>query len=78
MNKPVTNARVTRLLLMLNEFGITIIDKTGKENVFDGFLSPLTNSDDNLLIEDSFSDEHLFAFSAHSPWYRDVTNYLAT
>ena len=30
MNKPVTNARVTRWLLLLQEFDITIIDKPGK------------------------------------------------
>ena len=77
MNKPVTNARVTRLLLLLNEFYITIIDKTGKENIFDGFLSPRTNNDDNLPIEDSIPDEHFFAVSAHSPWYTNVANYLA-
>ena len=33
MNKPITNARVTRWLLLLQEFDITIIDKPGKENV---------------------------------------------
>ena len=77
MNKPVTNAIVTRLLLLLNEFDITIIDETGKENVFDGFLSPRTNNDDNLPIEDSIPDEHFFAVSAHSPWYTNVANYLA-
>ena len=37
MNKPVTNARVTRWLLLLKEFDITIIDKPGKENVVADF-----------------------------------------
>ena len=76
MNKPVTNARVTRWLLLLQEFDITIIDKPGKENVVADFLSCLTNNDDSLPVEDSFPDEHLFALSAHSPWYADVANYL--
>ena len=76
MKKPVTNARVTRWLLLLQEFDITIIDKPGKENVVADFLSRFTNSDDNLHVEDSFLDEHLFAVSAHSPWYAYVTNYL--
>ena len=77
MNKPVTNARVTRWLLLLQEFDITIIDRPGKENVVADFLSHFTNNDDNLPVEDSFPDEHLFAVSAHSPWYADVANYLA-
>ena len=74
MNKPVTNVRVTRHLLLLQEFDITIIDRPGKENVVADFLSCFTNIDDNLAVEDSFPYEHLFAVSAHSPWYADVTN----
>ncbi len=27
-------------------------------------------------MDDSFLDEHLFASSAHSPWYVDIANYL--
>ena len=76
MNKPVTNARVTRWLLLLQEFDITIIDKPGKENVVAYFLSRLTNNDDSLPIEYSFPNEHLVALSSHSPWYADVANYL--
>jgi hypothetical protein len=30
MNKPITNARVTRWLLLLQEFDITIVDRPGK------------------------------------------------
>ena len=76
MNKSVTNARVTRWLLLLQEFDITIIDRPGKENVVADFLSRFTNSDDNFAVEDSFLDEHLFTVSSHSP-YADVANYLA-
>ena len=68
MNKPVTNAWVTRWLLLLQEFDITIIDRPGKENVVADLLSRFTNNDDNLLVEDSFPDEHLFGISTHSPW----------
>ena len=78
MNKPVTNARVTRWILLLQEFDITIIDKPGKENVVADFLSRFTNSDDSLPVEDSFPYEHLFVVSVHSPWYADVANYLDT
>ena len=50
MNKLVTNARITRWQLLLQEFGITIIDRPGKENVVADFLSCFTNSDDNLPV----------------------------
>jgi hypothetical protein len=75
MNKPITNARVTRWLLLLQEFDITIVDRPGKENVVADFLSRLTLNDDNP-VDDSFPDEYLFAVSAHSPWYADIANYL--
>jgi len=41
MKKSVTNARVTRWLLLLQEFDITIVDRPGKENVVADFLSRL-------------------------------------
>ena len=75
MKKSVTNPRVTRWLLLLQEFDITIVDRPGKENVVVDFLSWLT-PDDNTLVDDSFPDEYLFAVSAHSPWYADIANYL--
>jgi hypothetical protein len=75
MNKRITNARVTRWLLLLQEFDITIVDRPGKENVVADFLSQLTH-DDDTPIDDSFPDEYLFAVSAHSPWYADIANYL--
>ena len=41
MNKLITNAQVTRWLLLLQEFDITIVDRPGKENVVVDFLSRL-------------------------------------
>eukprot|EP00253_Pinus_taeda_P005229 PITA_05229 len=75
MNKSVTNARVTRGLLLLQEFDITIIYQPCKENVVANFLSRIKD-DDNTLVDGSFPDEYLFAVSAHSPWYADIANYI--
>ena len=60
MNKPITNAQMTRWLLLLQEFDITIVDRPGKENLVADFLSRLHINDDNSPVYDSFSDEHLF------------------
>ena len=76
MNKPITNAQVTRWLLLLQEFDITIVDRPGKENVVVDFLSRLHINDDNSPVDDSFPDEHFFVVSSHSPWYADIANYL--
>jgi hypothetical protein len=71
----ITSARVTRWLLLLQEFDITIVDRPGKENVVADFLSRLT-PDDNTPVDDSFPDEYLFVVSSHSPWYAYIANYL--
>lgn len=75
IKKSVTNSRVTRWLLSLQEFDITIVDRPGKENVVADFLSWI-QADDNTPVDDSFPNEYLFAVSSHSPWYADISNYL--
>ena len=76
MNKPITLGRITRWLLLLQEFDITIIDKPRKDNVVPSLLSRLNANGENLPVEDNFLDEHLFAISTLSPWYVDIANYL--
>ena len=77
MNKYVTPSRITRWLLLLQEFDITIVDKPGKDNVVAYFLSRLENDIEGTPIKDSFPDDYLFAISANTPWYADIANYLA-
>jgi transposase InsO family protein len=78
MNKPVTNARVTRWLLLLQEFNITIIDRPGRDNLVVDFLSRLIHTGDSTPVDDDFPDENLFSISTFTPWYADVANYLVT
>jgi hypothetical protein len=77
MNKPITNGRITRWLLLLQEFNITIVDRPGKENLIAYFLSRIQNGSENDPVDDSFPDEHLFSISTNSPWFTDIENYLA-
>ncbi len=76
MRKPITNARVTIWLFLLQEFDITIVDRPSRENVVAEFISRLNTNEDDSPIDDSFLNEHLFAVSPHSPWYADIANYL--
>ena len=76
-NKPVTNGRITRWLILLQEFDITIKDRPGKENPVADFLSRIPKSIEAATVEDQFLDEHLFAVAVQTPWYADVANYLA-
>jgi hypothetical protein len=54
MNKPITNGRVTRWLLLLQEFNITILDRPGKENVVADFLSRIHNEGELVHVNDNF------------------------
>eukprot|EP00253_Pinus_taeda_P031083 PITA_31083 len=76
-NKPVTNGRITRWLILLQEFDITIKDRPGKENPVADFLSRMTKPIYIAAVEDQFPDEHLFAIVVQTPWYANVANYLA-
>jgi len=78
MNKPLDNSRVTRWLLLLQEFNIIIIDRLGKSNVVADYLPRLNKSSEGIPIDDDFPDEHLFAVSTKSPWFVDIDNYLVT
>ena len=77
MNKPITNGRVTRWLLLLQEFNITVIDRPGKENQVADFLSRLNIKGENVPVFDEFPDEHLFSLATHTPLFADIANYLA-
>ena len=79
LSKQDTKPRLTRWILLYQEFNLTIKDKKGVENVVADHLSrlvPESNSHD-IPIGDSFPDEQLFAL-AHCPWYADIVNYLVT
>ena len=78
MNKPITNGRVTRWLLLLQEFNITVLDRPSRENLVTDFLSHIQHDDSDNLVDDIFPDEHLFAISVQTPWFADIANYLAS
>jgi hypothetical protein len=78
MNKPITNGRVPRWVLLLQEFNITILDQPGKENLVANFISCIKHEGDDIPADDSFPDEHLISLSINTPWFVDMENYLAT
>lgn len=76
MNKPLTSGRVTRWLLLLQEFNVTIVDRLGKSTVVADFRSRLDNPGEVTPVNDDFPDEHIFSMSTDSPWFVDIANYL--
>ena len=78
MKKPLNSGRVTRWLLLLQEFNITIVDRPRKSNVVAYYLSRLNNPNEVIPVDDDFLDGHIFVVSTDSPWSADITNYLVT
>src|SRR3954464_760756 len=71
--------RLTRWVLLLQEFDLHITNRKGAENPVADNLSRLENVlDDPLPIDDSFPDEHLAAINVpyNTPWYADYANYI--
>ena len=61
----------------MQEFNITIVDKSGKANFVANYLSRIHHNDiDTTLVDDAFLDEHLFHIAIKIPWYADITNYI--
>ena len=79
LSKQDTKPRLTRWILLCQEFNLTIKDKKGVENVVADHLSRLVldSNSHGIPIGDSFPDEQLFAL-VHYPWYADIVNYLVT
>ena len=77
LSKQDTKPRLTRWILLCQEFNLTIKDKKGVENVVADHLSwlVLETTSKGLPIGDTFLDEQLFAL-VHCPWYADIVNYL--
>ena len=64
--------------MLLQEFNIIVLDQPGKENLVVDFPSRIKHEGDDIPVDDSFPDEHLFSLSVNTPWFADIENYLAT
>lgn len=60
----------------MQQFDITIIDKSSRDNVVADLLSRLVINTNNFLIKVSFAYEYLFKFSIHILGYLEIANYL--
>ena len=78
MNKPITNGRITRWLLLLQEFNITVVDRLGKENLLADVFSRINHGEEMDPVNDDFPYDHLFSLSIKTPWFVDISNYLTT
>ena len=79
LSKQDTKPRLTRWILLCQEFNLTIKDNKGVENVVADHLSRLVleTTSEGLPIGDTFPDEQLFTL-VNCPWNADIVNYLVT
>ena len=71
--------RLIRWILLLQEFDLEVGDKKGSKNSVANHLSRLEQEEvrPDLVIQEAFPDEQLFACEIKLPWYADIVNYLA-
>ena len=67
LTKPITNGIVTRWLLLLQEFDISVMDRLGKNNLVADFISRIISTNKSLHVDDAFPYEHLFSISTNVP-----------
>nr|GFA17203.1 reverse transcriptase domain-containing protein [Tanacetum cinerariifolium] len=70
------------VILLLQEFDITILDKMGSENLAADYLSRLENPHQDVLenkdINENFPLETLGSLTSHNtPWFADIANFHA-
>lgn len=76
MKKLVTNGIITRWLLLLQEFNITVLDMPGKENQVVDLLSRVDHAGEYVPVNDNFLDENMCSISVKIPSFIDMANYL--
>ena len=64
--------------MLIQEFDISIVDKTSKANVAAKYLSWLHIHNDPIATDDNFPYGNLFVLAIQNPWYADIANFLTT
>jgi hypothetical protein len=79
VNKPVIQGRVSRWLILLQEFKFKIIVKPGKNHVIADQLSRIKSGEAvGGGINEDFPDTHLFQIAVLPAWYEKIGQYLST
>jgi len=79
LKKEDSKPRLIRWMLLLQEFDIEILDRSGAYNLVVDYLSRIENGEDNIPIQDDFPEEVLLALTVvkgifPEPWFADIVN----
>ena len=78
VNKPVIQGRISRWLLLLQEFTFKIIVRPGKKHVSADHLSRLKIGEPANGMNADFPDAQLFQIVVLPEWYKSIGEYLST
>lgn len=78
VNKQLIQGRVSKWLLLLQEFTFNIIARPEKSHVCADHLSRLKSGEPLEGVNDDFPDAHLFRIAVLPPWYTSIGEFLST
>ena len=72
--------RLTRWMLLLQEFDIEIRDRNGVKNLIANHLNKIKGPVGSFPIRGNFPDVHLMQlYSSHvTPWFADIMNFIVS
>ena len=76
MNKPCTTGRITRWLLLLQEFDFEIVVSKGKQHFMVDHMSRVKNIEPSKGVDDELPDAILFKVDYASEEYDGIVEYL--
>ena len=78
INKPVIQGRISRWLLLLQEFTFKIIVRPRNKHVRADHLSRIKTGKPADGVNDDFPDAQLFRIAVLPAWYKSIGEYLST
>ena len=76
VNKPCTTSRITRWLLLLQEFDFEIVVRKGKQHFMVDHMSRIKNGEPSTGVDDELPDAILFKVDFASEEYNGIVEYL--
>ena len=78
VNKPIIQGRISRWLLLLQEFTFKIVVRLGKSHVSVDHLLRIKSGEPLEGVNDDFPDAQLFHVTVLPTWYTSIGEYLST
>ena len=78
VNKPIIQGRISRWLLLLQEFIFKIVVRPEKSHVSADHLSRIKTGEPPEGVNDDFPNAQLFQIAVLPKWYTSIEEYLST